>query len=483
VPTLRRLGTPVLRSVALLAAVVPAAGQLVAAPLGGTGRARGPASRTRRTLRLSTAEGLFAETFAAFAGATVLTGWALHLGASRLEVGLVGALPQLATLVQLPAAWVTAALGRRRVALVSITLSRQVLLVLAVLPFVAAPAEAARAVLLAVAALSAALGVVGNNAWVSWMGEVVPEAVRGRYFGRRTALNTLGGTVAGLGAGAFLDAWTARGDAGLALAALAVGASALGWVTTALLSRQHDPTGGLAAPPPPGVALAPLRDPAARGFLAYQVAWNAGVGFGGAYFTFHLLGNLKAGFAVAALHAAGVAAGRVVSAPLWGRAIDRLGARPVLAAASFAVAATPLLWIAAAPGRLWPIAVDAVVGGVAWGAHGLAVFALPLAYGTPRERPFYLAAFAKAGGVAYAAAAAAGGAVAALLPAGGEVLGHPVYPVHALFLCSALLRLAGACLALRIAERGAGTLAELHAFARREARAALTTAPASAGAR
>lgn len=416
-------------------------------------------SRLRRSLGASSAEGVFAELVNACAGPTILVGWALHLGASPLQVGLVGSLSQLSNVVQLPAAWATALLGRRRVALVAVALSRQALLPLAILPFLGLGPGAARALLVAVAASSAALGTIGNNAWTAWMGELVPRAVRGRYFGRRTAACVLAGTAGALAAARLLDRAASQSRAGAALGALALAACAFGAVTTVLMARQQD------APGPPGdgptlaLALRPLRDADARSLLAYQVAWNASVGVGGGYFTFYLLHDLGAGFTVVSLHGAAAALARMLSAPLWGRAIDRVGARPVLAACSFGAAALPLLWIAAAPGVLWPIAVDAVLGGVAWGGHGLASFAAPLAIAPRRDRPFYLAAFAMAGGLSYAAAVALGGLAAGAAP-GGAPGALPV-----VFAVSAAGRLGSAFLATRVAERGAGSLSQLRRVA------------------
>jgi len=459
-----RFPATLLAAIARLAAA-PASGLLAGAPLAG-GRRAGPASRLRRSLRASTAEGLFAELVAACAGTTALTGWALHLGASPLEVGLVGALPQLAQVVQLPAAWATALHGRRRVAIAAVTLSRQALLPLAFLPFLGLGPAPARAVVLAVASLSAALGVVGNNAWTAWMGELVPEGLRGRYFGRRTAACTLGGTLAGVAAARMLDAAGARQAVGPALAALAALACAFGAVTTFLMSRQHEPPVPAAPRPTLAASLRPWRDPEARGLLLYQLAWNASVGLGGGYFTFFLLHDVGAGFTVVAMQAAGSAAARVLTAPLWGKAVDRFGARPVLAACSFAVAGLPVVWLATGPGRLWPIAVDAVVGGVAWGGHALASFTVPLAVAPRRDRPFYLGAFAMAGGIAYAGAAAAGGALVAVLPRTVSTLLGAGTPLAVLFAISAAGRLASATLALRIPEHGAGTLLELHRAAR-----------------
>jgi MFS family permease len=390
-------------------------------------------------------------------------------------VGLVGALPMLAQVAQIPAAWVTCALGRRRVAIVAVALSRIALLPLAALPLLPVGRDTARALLLAVAALSSALAVVGNNAWVAWMGDLVPEGVRGRYFGRRTALVTVAGTAAVLGAGRLLDLAAGRAATGTALAALALAASFSGVVAAVLMARQHEPDGSPAERPSLDAALKPLRDGSGRAFLAYQWVWNAAVGLGGGYFTFHLLHNLRAGFTVVALHAAGLAAARVLSAPLWGRAIDRLGARPVLAACSFAVAVLPLSWLLLEEARLWPIAIDAVIGGVAWGGHGLAAFHLPLAVAPRRERPFYLASFAAAGGLAHAVAVAAGGLLAARLPVRFEVLGAAAWPVQLLFVASALGRFAAAFLALRVGERGAASLGELHRRATLGARLALVT--------
>lgn len=264
----------------------------------------------RRSLRTSVWEGLFAEVFSACAGPTILVGWALHLGCSPMQTGLVAALPQLAQLVQVPAAWASVLAGRRRVALVTLAASRQAFLPLAFLPLFAPAPAAARAVLLAVAAVSAALSMAGGVAWTAWMGDLVPARIRGRYFGRRTATCVLAGTVASLVTARFLDGARGPGSA-LALSLLALASSLVGAVTALLLARQHEPPPAPGPRPGIGCAIRPLRDPRARAVLAYQLAWNASVGLAGGYFTYHLLGNLRAGFVVVALHAAGGALAKV----------------------------------------------------------------------------------------------------------------------------------------------------------------------------
>src|SRR5215831_1577152 len=129
-------------------------------------------ARLRRSLRACTAEGLVAEVVSACAGGAVLTGWAMHLGASALVTGLCVALPQMAQLLQVPAAWSTALLGHRRACLLLVTASRFVPLPLALLPFLPVGAAAAQSVLIGVSAVAAVLGVLGNNAWVLSVSEI-----------------------------------------------------------------------------------------------------------------------------------------------------------------------------------------------------------------------------------------------------------------------------------------------------------------------
>src|SRR5439155_156928 len=150
-------------------------------------RCYGTAAPVPRTLGISVAVGVVAALVGACASGGAITAWALYLGLTPVLVGVLGALPFAAQIVQIPSAWLTRSRGGRRTALWTIGVSRQLPLALALLPWLSFPEPVQRAVLLAVAAASSILSVAGNNAWTSWMGELVPDRLRGRYFGRRTA--------------------------------------------------------------------------------------------------------------------------------------------------------------------------------------------------------------------------------------------------------------------------------------------------------
>src|SRR5207245_888217 len=181
--------------------------------------------------------------------------------------------------------------------------------------------------------------------------------------------------------------------------------------------------------------------------------WSAAGGIAAAFYPLHMIGNLRMGFARMAIYTAAVAAFRVLAAPLWGRVLDRGGARPVLFTSAFALSLSPLFWIFAMEGRLWPLAIDAAVSGVANAGLSLATFSLPLALSRPATRSFYVGAVAAVGGLAAGIGSAAGGAIVKLLPEAWSLLGQPLVASQALFLVGAGHRFCAAALALRIDER------------------------------
>jgi MFS family permease len=406
-------------------------------------------SRLRRSLRACTAEGVLAEVVAATTGGAVLTAWALHLGAGALLAGVLAVLPQVAQLLHVPAAWTTARLGHRRAAILMVGASRQLAWVLVALPFLPLAAPARRTALVAVVALAAVLGVLGNNAWVVWMGELVPRRLRGRYFGRRTMLCLFGAAVAAAAAGLILDHARDRGTTDLALTGLALTGCLTGAMAAAVMRRQHDP-----APASRSVDLRaflrPLRDARVRPLLRYQAVWNLAVGVAGSFFGLFMLRDLDVGFALVALHGTATSLSRMMAAPLWGRLIDREGPRRVLVICSFGIAVVPLLWVFPTPSHLWPLAADALVAGALWSGHALSSFTLPLEL-TPREgRPTYLALLSTVGGLAFSIGTVMGGLVAESLPRTLVVLGHPWAQLQVLFVASAVLRFAAARLARAI---------------------------------
>lgn len=393
----------------------------------------------RRSLAANVVEGAGAEIFGACATGAVVTGWAIHLGGDPVLVGMLSALPIASQVVNLPAAWLTDHTARRRLAVLAVGGSRIVWAPMALLPFLSISDSAARALLFAIVAVSSVLSVIGNNAWTAWMGDLVPARLRGRFFGRRTVWITLAGGLASLATGFFLDG---AGDLGDLLAVLSAIAVVAGIATAWLLRVQIDPR----TEPPATIGLsafgAVVRDRQARAYFVYCFAWGAAIAPAASYWSFYTLDVLDLGFSFIAVYGVILAVVRTATAAYWGRAVDRFGARPVLAACSFGIATMPLLWVLASHDRVWPLLLDAMVCGALWGGHAIASMDWPLEIAPRRERPYYLAAFATAAGVGFGAAAGLASGVVAIAPTGDSIF-------DVLFVSSALLRFCAAFLLLR----------------------------------
>lgn len=385
-------------------------------------------------------EGGVSETWNAFATGSVLTAWALYLGADASTIAILQGLATGAQIAHGPAGFLTEWLGRKRVAIGALTLARLCWAPIAALPLLGLDGATATRLLIATAAVSAILQVLGLNAWTAWMGDVVPASLRGRFFGARTVFVTGGAALASLACALLLESDLPRE---LSLPAIAALLCVTGVVSAGLLARQVEPLGKGPRCRPDlreyGVA---LLDPNARGLLAYQFGWGFAIAPGAAFFALHVSSRLENWLGILAIHAIAVAVVRVFTAPLWGRAVDAWGARPVLALCSLAISVNPLLWCLVGPHALWPLAIDAIVSGCAWGGHAVASFDLPLTVAPPRRRSYYLALFAMAGGVGFAIATGLCSWAAATFSVESDV--------RAFFVMSALGRAACALVAARV---------------------------------
>lgn len=400
------------------------------------------ASRVRRTLRASAVEGVLAEVVAAATGTAALTAWAIHLGCGPGTIALAGALPFVAHVLQLPASWLTARHGARRVALAAIVVSRQAYLPLVALPFLDAGPAVARAVLVGAAVAHHGLGVVCNNAWVAWMGEVVPRRIRGRWFGRRTAACTLAAALSAVAVGVALD----RSPAGrtATLSGVAALASVAGAASAIVMARQHGGARARRALRPWPALGAALRARSPRRWASLQAVCGLASGLGVPFLALLVVRDLGLGFAFLAAHGAVAAVARTASAPAWGRWVDRPGgARAVVIAANAVAIASPVLWIASARGGPALLLADAALGGIAAAGSGVAGMVFPLTLSDDASRPAYHAVFSVAGGLAFGVGAALGAALAGAAP---SVAGPLTVP----FALCAALRVAAVALSIRL---------------------------------
>jgi MFS family permease len=315
-------------------------------------------------------------------GDTYLLANVIRLGGTPLQQGLVVTLPLfLGGFGPLLALRLLARWPRRRAVAVSAALGQAV--VLASLACLDAYGASSATRVIALAVLHQVCGQAAGTAWSSWFGDLVPQAIRGRYFARRNRgvhLATLLGLVVGgillhnIEPASALEA--ARhlgptGGRGFALIFSLAAAFRLGSVL--LLSACHEPRfRGLARGARLGAFLSTARGSAAWKLLVTGAALQFVVYVASPYFSPFMLTELRFDYATYMLASVCIVAAKVALLPAWGRVIDQHGARSTFALAALLVALVPLPWIWA-QGLGWVLVAQAMSGS-SWAGHEVSYF-------------------------------------------------------------------------------------------------------------
>ena len=359
----------------------------------------GTQRQVRRTLRLALAEGSITQVFLNWTTGSVLVGYMLHLGAAPTEIALVSAVPHLSQMASPVAAYLAAALGRRKLLTVVVALvSRLSWLLAAALPLAPIPDAWRPPALILLVLVSSFFLAANTTLWASWMGDVVPERERGRYFGLRSGVMGAVGTVASLAAGAFLD----RVGAPFSFQAVLAAAVAIALVGVALYLGQVDPPTAPERVRWGQLLTLPWRNVAFRNFLRFTVYWNFVVMLSGPFVTPYLLQELNFTFTQVAIAAAITAGTALFTTYVWGRVADRIGHRVVLGVGTFLVGLLlPTGWILAGiTGVSAWIYVTAAFDALSWGAVRLAAFNMALLSAPRTNRVVFIAMYGLGAGLA-----------------------------------------------------------------------------------
>ena len=143
--------------------------------------------------------------FAVINGPSV-TGFARQLGANDLVFSLLMALPALGGVAQVFASYLLEKSGnRKRLFLGSLYPQRLIWIAVALVPILVQGGTARIVAAIALICMSGIFGSIGNVAFMSWMGDLVPREIRGRFFGTRSMLSTAVASAAAWSVGWFLD--------------------------------------------------------------------------------------------------------------------------------------------------------------------------------------------------------------------------------------------------------------------------------------
>ncbi|MCF7903434.1 MAG: MFS transporter [Candidatus Marinimicrobia bacterium] len=331
------------------------------------------ARKVHHSLRLGIKEGGWASLMVGF-GESYLTAFGEFLKATALQLGLLTTLPQLlASLVQLSAFKLTILLAtRKRIVLINAALQAAIWLVIIGVTYFTESVNA----LIILTAFYFIFATLGAPAWTSWMGDLVSENRRGRYFGQRNRIVGLFSFISITSAGLILDRLS-QINTFLGFSVLFGAAFVSRVVSTVIITRQYEPRVELQEPEPYSFArfLRKLnRDP--YGFFSlYITLMMFAVYLAAPLFVLYWLRILNFNYFQFTILISMSSVTSFITMTTWGRNADHFGNKTVLWGSSYLVAMVPFFWFALKylPHE-WAFLLGVVIQGitgVSWAGFGL----------------------------------------------------------------------------------------------------------------
>jgi MFS family permease len=311
----------------------------------------------------------------------VFTRFAKLLGMPKFGYGLLAALPFAGALAQLPVSYFITRYGHRKGLFITFgVIHRGLWLAVAAIPWVLPPGWQWQG-LVVLFALTSMTGQMVTPIWVSWMADLVPSQIRGRYFSRRSQLGQFIGVIVTLLMGFVLDRAEIRGaQVLLQVLCLALGlggiygiADFLFFVKVPDVQRiQPDPAANFLQ-----MLRTPLQDRNFLRFLGFTTTLTFATGYVAQFVWLYIfdvakMNNTEANVMLVLMPLVIL----LIFGPIWGRAVDRFGRKPVLLLAGLLIVPGSVGWLVISREH-WVLGyLPVVISTAAWPGYEIANFNL-----------------------------------------------------------------------------------------------------------
>jgi MFS family permease len=390
--------------------------------------------KIKKSLHFSIMDGLFWSIMVGF-GESFLSAFALFLNATNQQLGLLGSLPQaLGSLSQLWSRRLMKLINsRKKLVMLGVLLSGLMYLPIT-LSFFFGRLRVAHLIIFI--CLYWIFSTIVGPAWSSWMGELVNKNERGAYFGKRNKIAGFATFFTFIIAGYILQQLggsTTTQYLGYALLFTIAMISRL--VSFLYISMKYEP--GYQESPGSHFTFLEFVKKATRNnygiFVIYSSFMNFAVFITAPFFIAYILKDLQMTYWQYTLIQAAAILVRNLSMPIWGKAMDRFGARKVLSLAGYLMPIVPFLWMLSRD--FWYLIIVQFYSGLVWAAFDLATFTFILDVTSPQKRASCVAYYNVLIGITTLGGALAGGFILSHTP--DQALGSKFL---LLFLISSIIR-------------------------------------------
>jgi MFS family permease len=244
-------------------------------------------------------------------------------------------------------------------------------------------------ILITVSSVAASVSTIAFN---SWMGDLVPTDIIGRFFGKRTLVSTASATLSALVIGVVLD----RINNMTGFAIVFAGGAVFGLVDICtFFFIKHPPLPQPKSKPSLlGIIKEPFRNKNYMSFVVFATVYAFGVNVIVPFFNTYMLETLKMNYLMINL-ACTVTTGitTILVVRQWGVIADRYGNRPVLLLTALCITFVPLPWLLTTPTNCYWIFLANTFSGLTWSGYNLAVFNESIWLAPEHNRSAYTACY------------------------------------------------------------------------------------------
>lgn len=361
-----------------------------------------------------------------------ITPFALAVGATRTQVGLLNSIPNFFTIFfTLKAANMVEKIGSRKKAILILVLFD----IISLVPLLLVPLfiEHDPIVWFTLISLSFFLPpIMISPIWGSLMADIVPTRRMGKYFGKRSAIVGFTTLACSFIAAWVLNRFSDRVMTGfIIIFAIAIAFRIASWLC---YKKIYEPPMRVTPGQPFGFIdfVKETKSSNLARFIIFICLMNFTLNLAGPFQTVYLIDSLKLDYVTYMIILNASALATLLTLGYWGRRADKLGNVNIIKTTAALMPLAPILWIFS--GNPFYLGAVQLLGGVAWAGFNLCAPNFIYEASTAEKRGRYLAYFSAINVGALALGALAGGFLSNVLPptAGSRLL--------SLFLLAGILR-------------------------------------------
>lgn len=358
--------------------------------------------------------------------------FAIALNATNFQIGLLGSFSYLLTaLVQLKIPNITEKVGsRKKMVVLTVFLQALMLLPIGLIPFY--PLDFRIIALITFYSLYLVFGVSSGPPWGSLMANLVPERLRGMYFGRRDRILGFASIISCFAAGQFLHLFTERVLIAFLVIFLFGMVSRL--ISCYYLTRHYEPP--LIVKKEHYFTFFEFLKRARVGnfgkYALFVASFNFSVHVAAPFFSVYMLRDMQLSYLTYTILTTTPAVSGILTKTFWGRRADRFGNLSVLRICAVIIPTLPFVWIFSQ--NVYYLFAIEVASGIVWGGFNLCSLNFVYDSSIPEKRTRVISYYSVINCLAVGCGAFIGGILAANLP---DFLGNKLL---LLFLISAILR-------------------------------------------